>query len=599
MRISQKEIEQAYVDHSGTYGGTKEDYFAMLYLMRKFKLSPEEAAVQIAFGGNDYGFDGFHFDREARNFYLYQFKWSENPALFKQSFTRLIAAGMEAAFGSPSDPSENPVLVQLRAKIHENKALIERVFVHFIFNGETIRAEQSAALSAYREDLENKKYLVHQNLGRDTVDFTVQYISNADAKIGGVKTDEPTYSFEIDFHSPLKTNTDAGFTMHVGFTTLADLARMHRTMGDRLFQRNIRAGLSAEKPANRAIRYTLRDIVLNGHNPDSFVFNHNGITMSVERVEPISETKVRVVEPRILNGAQTITTVSKFIDSNKDNDLFKKNENKLRTTRVLSRLVCANSQDFITQVTICNNRQNPVNAWNLRASDMIQLEFEDRFREELGVFYERQEGAFLSFVNLTPDERQQRGIYESRPIEIRRLAHTFLASQGEIDKFSRISDVFESEKIYHDTFKESYLSVDCHRILLAYKVQFALSRVVSNVIEASAAKYDLPFRRAKNLIWALLFQAIWNHSKFQDWVESYGSSLSVQFAFVDVIGSLAAQKVKPIIAEALKRPQYQTKLANEELGFLRTNAFYKECMEIAGDKYGWKKCALPTTLKTG
>src|SRR5437868_8363270 len=169
--ITQKQTEQAYTDYNQTYGGLKEDYFALLYLMGKFKITREEAASQVAFGNNDYGFDAFHFDREARNLYLYQFKWSQHCNLFKQSFTRLISAGMDAVFGTPRDPKENPVLQQLRSVIYENKALIERVFVHFVFNGETADAEKAAVLNALREDLENKKYLVHQCLSRDDVGF--------------------------------------------------------------------------------------------------------------------------------------------------------------------------------------------------------------------------------------------------------------------------------------------------------------------------------------------------------------------------------------------------------------------------------------------
>jgi hypothetical protein len=42
--------------------------------------------------------------------------------------------------------------------------------------------------------------------------------------------------------------------MHVGFATLAGLARMYRTMKEYLFERNIRSGLSIDKPANRAIK---------------------------------------------------------------------------------------------------------------------------------------------------------------------------------------------------------------------------------------------------------------------------------------------------------------------------------------------------------
>ena len=60
MKITQKDIDQAFLDYSDVYAGVKEDYFALLYLMRKFKLSRDEAATQVAFHGNDYGFDAFH-----------------------------------------------------------------------------------------------------------------------------------------------------------------------------------------------------------------------------------------------------------------------------------------------------------------------------------------------------------------------------------------------------------------------------------------------------------------------------------------------------------------------------------------------------------
>jgi len=591
----QREIDQAYLDHHSTYGGVKEDYFGLLYLMKKFKVSREEAGAQVAFGGNDYGFDAFHFDRDARNLYLFQFKWSDNCALFKDSFKRLIASGMEAVFRGGGDADENEVLRQLRATIRENKKLIERVYVQFVFNGDTARAEGSAVLGAYKEDLENKRYLIHQNLGQDDVEFAVQHTSNKTYKIAGDGPDGPINVFEVEYESPLQATTTDGYTMHVGLTNLADLLRVYRTMGQQLFDRNIRSGLASDKPANRAIRNALRDIVLNNANPSEFVFNHNGITISVERLDVISETNVRLLEPRILNGAQTLTSAAKCADDNAENVVFKQNEHRLRDVKVLARVVCATSQPFITQVTICNNRQNPVNAWNLRASDMVQLELEDRFREELGIFYERQEGAFAAFSRLSPVEREERGIHQNRPIEIRRLAHTLLSTQGEVDKFSRISEVFENEKLYRDTFRETYLGIDPRRILLAYKIQFPLGRVIHNTIEVSAAKFEI-LRRAKNLIWALIFQALWNHPKLVEYLDLYGTSISVQSTFVDLLNTVVSNRIKPIINEALKRPSYQAKLNSEEFGFFRTNAFFKECMEIAYDRYQWKKYSLTSAL---
>ncbi len=79
--------------------------------------------------------------------------------------------------------------------------------------------------------------------------------------------------------------------------------------------------------------------------------------------------------------------------------------------------------EFITTVTINNNRQNPVEPWSLHANDMIQLELQDKFRDELGIFYQRQERAF---ENLTDEDLEDQGIREYKAIELPRLARLFL-----------------------------------------------------------------------------------------------------------------------------------------------------------------------------
>jgi len=98
-KITQREIDETYKTYKKYYEGRREDYFALLYLSKKFNLSLEEAASYIAFGGNDYGVDAFYFVEEKRNLYLYQFKWSVDHMLFKSSFQRLIKDGLEKIFG--------------------------------------------------------------------------------------------------------------------------------------------------------------------------------------------------------------------------------------------------------------------------------------------------------------------------------------------------------------------------------------------------------------------------------------------------------------------------------------------------------------------
>jgi hypothetical protein len=52
----------------------------------------------------------------------------------------------------------------------------------------------------------------------------------------------------------------------------------------------------------------------------------------------------------------------------------------------------------MTAVTI-NNRQNPVKPWNLHANDMMQLELQDKFGDELGIYYQRPENVFANLSN--------------------------------------------------------------------------------------------------------------------------------------------------------------------------------------------------------
>jgi hypothetical protein len=118
MRIDDQTIDHLHAKHKKVCGGVRNDYFGLAYLMHEYRLSEDEAMNQIAFGGNDYGIDGFHFDRERKNFYLFQFKYSPSYEQFKQSFRRLIDAGMARLFdAADQDSSSNQLVEQIKASL--------------------------------------------------------------------------------------------------------------------------------------------------------------------------------------------------------------------------------------------------------------------------------------------------------------------------------------------------------------------------------------------------------------------------------------------------------------------------------------------------
>lgn len=589
MGITKRELDQAFTDLEPRYGGRREDYFAALWLSKEFEKPIEDVIQQVAFGGNDYGIDAFHVHPAARNLYLFQFKWSENHGLFKESFRRLTTAGIERVFGNPQqDQEQNQLLLQLKAKLHENEALIDKVLIHFVFNGDPDQAEQSAVLDALREDLESKKYLVDQYFGSRKVSLTFQFVSNQTRKLGGRSHVRRTHEYVVEFPERIVAVHETNATMDIGFVPLLDLHSMHREMGARLFERNIRAGLQSERPANRAIKKALSRIVLEGlDSPETFGFNHNGVTLAVEQFEAL-DGKARLTEPRILNGAQTITTFGRFLEENDGNKALDKNRDSLSKIRVLAKVISKASPEFVVKVTISNNQQNPVEPWHLRASDPLQLELQDRFREDLGIFYERQENAFEA---LSDDDLNDLGIDQYKAIQIRRLAQTFLASQGEIDKLSRLTEVFESETAYRNCFREGYLRSDARRVLFAYKMQFRLNRIIREIVEKGYQKYAF-LGRARNLVWALLIQGALQDEKLEAKLEQFGRTLSVEADYTEYLRDLASKRVRLIISEALDDQRSRELIVQEKYSFLRTKATFTRCMETAHEKYGWTRRSL-------
>jgi YHS domain-containing protein len=105
MGITKHDLEQAFAQHKAQYGGSKEDYFALLYLMQEFDKSPDQVAGHVAFGEDVVeGINAFHVDVNRRNLYLFEFQWSAQHQEFKEPLRRLAREGMERIFG-PARPS--------------------------------------------------------------------------------------------------------------------------------------------------------------------------------------------------------------------------------------------------------------------------------------------------------------------------------------------------------------------------------------------------------------------------------------------------------------------------------------------------------------
>ena len=579
----QQRLDTLFSEHKASLNGRREDYFALLYLTRKFGVRVEEVAHQVAFGGNDYGIDAYYIDRQTHNLYIYQFKWTEDYTQFKGAMERLARDGMPRVFGNPlQDRDQNELLAYFKKDLDENRQLIDGVYVHFVFKGDPDAIEKSEGISQRREELEGKAHLVSQFFGGREVTFQVDFIADRP----GRKGPPPRQSYPVRIEQRVSA-THEGRVMHVGFVPLIDLYDIYRNLGHFFFDRNIRAALAPDNPPNRKLREAFDRIVLKElDGPSVFAFRHNGVTIAAERVD-VEDSQMTLHAPRLLNGAQTVSSLARFLEEHVGNALLKRNRDRLEKVLVLAKIVVEDpASDFVTQVTISNNQQNPVHPWALRAMDQRQVDFADKFRDEVQIYYSRQEG---SFENLSDDEREELGIASARDIRIRSLAQTFLAVQGDITNMRNLPEVFESQRLYEATFKTSYLNVDARAIVLGYKVGQMLGRVTNHLRTSVPAKLDPAIQTAKNLTWALLIQALINDRRYPALLESYGTGLSKEAAFGDVLKQLGGTKVVPLVRDLCAMATYQNKAAAGRFEFLRATEAFRRSMDSARDRFGWSK----------
>src|SRR5262249_44246609 len=146
--------------------------------------------------------------------------------------------------------------------------------------------------------------------------------------------------------------------------------------------------------------------------------------------------------------------------------------------------------------------------WNLHANDMIQLELQEKFRDDLNLFYERAEN---SFDNLSDEDLEELGVVPGKAVELYKLGRTFAVVDGDLDKLNRYQEVFEDDRLYCQVFSDARKKADSRKIILCYKAERRLNQFMRDILDMGQNKYEF-VRRGRNLLWALLCQGILNDS---------------------------------------------------------------------------------------
>jgi len=169
---------------------------------------------------------------------------------------------------------------------------------------------------------------------------------------------------------------------------------------------------------------------------------------------------------------------------------------------------------------------------------------------------------------------------DSKAIQMLKLTQTFLLTDGTISRVSEMRRVFEDDKVYEAVFNKERLHADSRHILLCYKVERRLRKLTEDIKEKGINKYWFA-PRARLLIWALSCQRILNDKEHLETVaDEDGHSLVISANYSGYLSELATLKVAPILAELMADKEYAARIADDKLGFLRTDAAFDKCMKL-------------------
>jgi hypothetical protein len=366
------------------------DAFACWALAYSHEISPDDAFNQSdTLAQGDGSLDGYHLDKEAELFYLSQSKYLNNPegivgpeplrsffsvldllispeacairgtkiANIGQTFRDAIASGCRPVlqfFIAGRVSSETRKELEARAVGHTLSPLVEFWTLDRIY-GEYLNREAS-------RDLKDESISLSI--------FGNQYFMVSEPAVEGIS-------------SAMVANLDAA--------CLAQQASLHMPQ---IVAANVRYHLGHQNRVNRGIRDTLA----NEDERKGFWYYNNGITIVCDSFDPPSNGVVRVTNPQIVNGCQTVTALIERRSSLDGVALP-------LAARIISRTKGEAGALQLLKIAEHTNSQSPVKQEDLKSNDRVQVELQIHFDSlPQPWFYERKRREWHS---LLPAERKR------------------------------------------------------------------------------------------------------------------------------------------------------------------------------------------------
>lgn len=391
-------IQQEYVEN-GLYENVNLyfEYFASSQVLKGYDLSDDEILSGIIGGGNDGGCDGMYIF--LNNDLLTQDQ-IENLSAPKGSVLSLIIiqAKNTTGFGEEAimkwkTVSSNLLSISSDVNSFSNR-YNEQVRDSFMIFRDAItklvRSQIKMQIHYYYVTLADERHPNVDCQADELKDIVKQMYPSAKVDVAFVGADKlmELYNTDTEVCANLEfAENPIARGKNTEYVSLINLSTYYKFITDEsnklrssFFEANVR-DYQGKNSVNTCIAESL---ALN--NGEDFWWLNNGITILAEKVIPVTNKELSIVNPEVVNGLQTSTEIYNYYSENIG--LLES-----ETRNVLVRVIVPTSEESRDNIIFATNNQTNIPKSSLRVTDTIHLQIEMYFKSR-GLYYDRRKNYY-------------------------------------------------------------------------------------------------------------------------------------------------------------------------------------------------------------
>ena len=373
------------------------EYFASAQVLKDYDLSDDEILSGIIGGSNDGGCDGMYIF--LNNDLLIQDQIANLSAPKGAVLSLIIVqAKNTTGFGENAIMKWKTVssnLLSISSDLNSfsdryNEQVIDSFMIFRDAITKLVRSQIKVQIHYYYVTIANDRHPNVDSQADELKDIVKQMYPSAKVDVTFVGADRlmELYNADTEVCANLEfAENPIARGKNTEYVSLINLGTYYKFITDEsnklrssFFEANVR-DYQGKNSVNTCIAESLAS-----NNGEDFWWINNGITILAEKVIPVTNKELSIINPEVVNGLQTSTEIYNYYSENLG---LLESENR----NVLIRVIVPASEESRDNIIFATNNQTNIPKSSLRVTDTIHLQIEMYFKSR-GLYYDRRKNYY-------------------------------------------------------------------------------------------------------------------------------------------------------------------------------------------------------------